>query len=135
MSGSVTFEIGENRAATFGVPVWAGEWPVLVDGTEVAEIVETERGYRLRKAGVWIAPERWFRSSAEDDARDQFLTWKRVSGHPGSDIRYEETEIDGATWARVTVEGMVTYGPEHGTDRAYAEYTRLYNEKTREKNA
>lgn len=60
-------EIGENRAPRFGVPVWAGEWPVLVDGVEVAEIIETERGYRLREGGRWIGPERPFRPEVDDE--------------------------------------------------------------------
>lgn len=71
------FEVGENRAPAFGVPVWAGEWPILVDGTEVAVIEETERGYRLRvpqKGGLPddVDQERPCRSSVEGEARERF---------------------------------------------------------------
>lgn len=48
MSDLPRLETGENRAPRFGVPVWAGEWPVTADGTEFAVIEETEHGYRLR---------------------------------------------------------------------------------------
>lgn len=70
------FEVGENRAPRFGVPVWAGEWPVLVDGIELAVIEETERGYRLRVPNPGLPDEvgrvRPFRSSVEDEARERF---------------------------------------------------------------
>lgn len=121
-----TFEIGENRAPRYGVPVWAGEWPVLIDGAERAEIVETERGYQLRKGGVWIARQHSCRSNAEDDARNILLTWRCMNGHPAPDTRYEETEINGRTWARVTVEGTVTNGPDSNTEAVYAEFNRRY---------
>lgn len=51
MSDLPRLETGENRAPRFGVPVWAGEWPVTADGTEFAMIEETEHGYRLRAGG------------------------------------------------------------------------------------
>lgn len=121
------FEIGDERPRRVGAPAWESVWPVLVDGVERAEIVERERGYRLRQGGVWVAPERPFRSQAGDDARNLYLTWQCTVGHPASDTRYEETEINGVTWARVTVEGMVTYGPEAGTEGVYAEYQWRYN--------
>ena len=116
------FEIGENRAPEFGVPVWAGEWPVLIDGKELAEIIETERGYRLRRRGAWAAPKRGCRSQVEDDARNILLTWRCAASHPASGTRYEETEINGATWARVTVKGTIERDPDRNTDAAYSEY-------------
>lgn len=125
---SARLEIGENRVKRFGVPTWAGEWPVTVDGREVAVIVETERGYRLREGGRWADPERGCRSQAEGDARNRFLTWATMNGHPASETRYQETEVNGRTWARVVVENAVTFGPDADTDRVYAEYRRLYAE-------
>jgi hypothetical protein len=126
-----TFEIGDDRAKPGG-PVWESIWPVLVDGTERAEIVETERGYRLRENGSWADPERSFRSQAVDDARNRYLTWATQIGHPASGTRYQETEINGVTWARVIVDGRVVYGPEPGTEGADAEYRRRYNESIKE---
>lgn len=78
MTGGV--EIGENRAPRFGVPVWAGEWAVTVDGREVAEITETETGYRLRSNGAWVRPERGCLSQAQEDAREIYGT--REAGKP-----------------------------------------------------
>lgn len=70
MSRPVKF--GENRAPREGVATWAGEWPVTVDGEEMAVIVETERGYRLRSPGGWVAPERPFLESVQDDAQELY---------------------------------------------------------------
>jgi hypothetical protein len=123
-------EIGENRAPRFGVPTWAGEWPVTIDGSEVALILETERGYRLRQGGRWLYPERSCRSTAEDDARNVFLSWATQASHVWSGTRYQETECNGQTWSRVTVNGAVAFGPERGTERAYAEYNRRYAKST-----
>lgn len=119
-------EIGEDRSPRFGTPVWESVWPVIVDGREVAEIIETEHGYRLRVRGVWVKQERPFRSQAEDDARNHCLPWQCLNSHPASGMRYEEAEINGVTWARVTVEGMVTHGPEARTEAVYAEFNRRY---------
>lgn len=123
---SARLEIGENRAPKFGVPAWAGEWPVIVDGAERAVIVETERGYRLREGDGWLNPQRGCRSQAEDDARNRYFTWSTVNGHPASGTQYQETEINGRTWARVKVGNVVTFGPDTRTDAVYAEFNRLY---------
>lgn len=126
-----TFEIGDAKPREDGQPDWHAVWPVLVDGVEIAEIMERENGYRLRKAGVWMAQERPFRSAAADDARNEFLDWNCIISHPASNTRYEETEINGVTWGRVVVEGMTVYGPEAGTEGARAEYDRRYHEATK----
>jgi len=70
----VTFEIGNFRPIRLNElgPKITRKWPVLVDGKEVAEIVETERGYRLRENGQWIAPERPFRAQVEEDAWEKY---------------------------------------------------------------
>lgn len=78
MSGPVEF--GENRAPRYGVAVWAGEWPVTVNEKEMAVIVETEFGYRLRSPGGWVAPDRVCLSLVEDDARK--LYEPRETGRP-----------------------------------------------------
>lgn len=123
---SARLEIGENRAPKFGVPTWAGEWAVTVDGTERAVIVETERGYRLREGGRWAAPQRACRSQSEDDARNLYVTWSTVNGHPATMTQYQEAEINGRMWARVRVGAAVTFGPDTRTDAVYAEFNRLY---------
>lgn len=123
---SAQMEFGENRVPTFGVPTWAGEWSVMIDGREVAKIVETRDGYRLREGDGWTHPERGCRSQAEDDARNTYLTWLTMNGHPASGTRYQETEINGRMWARVQVNGRVTFGPDSNNERVYAEYNRLY---------
>lgn len=132
------FEVGENRAPKYGVPVWAGEWPVIVDGQEKAVIIETERGYRLREGGAWAERERSCRSSVEDDARNRYLTWVTQNGHPASGTRYQEAAYnDGKTWARVQVGEEIVFGPTFNTEGAYAEYTRRYADyvnKIEEKN-
>lgn len=131
------FEIGENRAPRFGTPTWAGEWPVLVDGRERATIIETERGYRLREGDGWLNAERPSRSAAEDDARNRYGTWRCVKSHPVTGTQCEEAEINGAEYARVTVAGVVTFGPSPGTGRAHEDYQRRIaaHAKGMEKNA
>lgn len=129
---SVRMEIGENRAPKFGVPTWAGEWPVLIDGSERAVIVETERGYRLREGDGWTNPERGCRSQAEDDARNRYLTWATENGHPFTRMRYEVADVNGEQWARLTVAGEVVHGPDVRTERVYAEFNRRYADAVRE---
>lgn len=121
-------DVGENRAPKFGVPTWAGEWPVMVDGRERAQIIETERGYRLREGGRWAAPERGCRSQAEDDARNTYITWATMNGHPATGTQYQEAEINGRTWARVRVGDSVAFGPDTRTDVVYADFNRRYAE-------
>lgn len=130
----ITFEIGENRAPRFGMPDRHSEWPVIVNGREVAEIIETEHGYRLREGDGWLNDERPFRSQAEDDARNRYLTWVCMQSHPWSSTRYEEAECNGETWSRVTVGGEIALGPEIGTEKALAEFWRRYNKATKEEN-
>lgn len=129
---SVRMEIGENRAPKFGVPTWAGEWAVTIDGTERAVIVETERGYRLREGGRFTDPQRACRSQAEDDARNRYLTWETVNGHPASLMSYQETEVNGRTWARLKIRGRIVAGPDTRTEKVYAEFNRRYAEYVKE---
>lgn len=68
----MSFKIGELKPCPPGADWFEEVWPVLVDGVEVAEIVGTEDGYRLRRNGAWAGAETERRDLLIDQARAKF---------------------------------------------------------------
>lgn len=61
--------------------------------------------------------------------------WIAEAGHPATGMHYETAEINEVegdpyyvpgTWARVTVNGVVVFGPVRNTGAALRAYNRLY---------
>ncbi len=111
-------------------PTDYGTWLVMIDGQRVALILESEQGCQFWANARPSGPVRSFREGAENDVRNHFLTWATQNSHPASGTRYQETVINGETWARVTVHGTVVAGPSRYADRMNKEFNRLYQKAT-----
>lgn len=54
------------------------------------------------------------------------MEWHCTDSHPGSEMRYEESEKNGFVWARLKIEGRVVVRPTTDIEKVYRAYQNQY---------